>query len=76
MKFSVEDIAKKYQDIKIGILVGRSIKITKRHPELEKLKKTALIAAADKLGSNPVTKHDFIASWRNLYRSFGTTRRL
>ena len=72
MKFSIEGIANKYPDIHIGILIGRSLKISKRHPELEKMKKTALVAAGEKIGSDPVTKHDFIASWRNLYRSFGT----
>ena len=72
MKFSIEGIVKKYPDINIGVLVGRSLKILKRPPELEKLKKKALAAAAEKIGSEPVTKHDFIASWRNLYRSFGT----
>jgi DNA/RNA-binding domain of Phe-tRNA-synthetase-like protein len=72
MKFSIEGVSKKYPDINIGVLVGRSLKISKRYPELEKKKKTVLIAAADKIGSDPVTKNAFIASWRNLYRSFGT----
>jgi len=72
MKFSIESIAKKYPYINIGVLVGKSLKISKKHPELEKLKRKALEAAAAKFGSDPVTKHDFIASWRNLYRSFGT----
>ena len=72
MRFSVEDIIEKYPDINIGVLVGRSLKVTKRHQELETLKNEVLKTAAEKIGSIPITKHDFIASWRNLYRSFGT----
>lgn len=72
MKFNIKEILTKYPSIKIGVIEGRDLQITKKHPELEKYKTEALLLAEDQVGCNPVTRHPYVASWRDMYRSFGT----
>jgi DNA/RNA-binding domain of Phe-tRNA-synthetase-like protein len=71
MKYSIEGVIEKYPEINIGVLVGTGLNINKLHPDLEKYKSDALLVAEDLIGCNSVTRHPYIASWRNMYRSFG-----
>jgi len=61
-----------HPDVKIGVLVGRELRVEEEYPGIERLKRLALEEAREKLGSGTVTRHPFIASWRDMYRSFGT----
>ncbi len=71
MKF-IACILKNYPEVKIGILIGKELKIENSNPGLDHVKADALIMAQEKIGCQPVTRHPYIASWRDLYRSFGT----
>ncbi|MCW4048299.1 MAG: phenylalanine--tRNA ligase beta subunit-related protein [Candidatus Bathyarchaeota archaeon] len=71
MRFKV-NIFDEYPEINIGVLYGTGLKVEKKDPRLEKTKAEALQVAHEKIGSQPVTKHPFVASWRELYRSFKT----
>ena len=73
LKFIIDSgILTSYPRVKIGVLVGRDAKVEGRNSILEDLKAQAISEAKGKIGSEPVTKHPFIASWREMYRSFGT----
>jgi DNA/RNA-binding domain of Phe-tRNA-synthetase-like protein len=72
MKFKINKILNRYPTINIGVVEGKDLKIIKKHPEVEKYKAEALLSAEDKVGCNPITRHPYISSWRNMYRSFGT----
>lgn len=61
-----------YPEIKIGVLVCRDVKVNGTNSYLEDLKGKFVMEAAEKIGSDPVTKIPFISSWREMYRSFGT----
>jgi len=61
-----------YPDVKIGVLACHNIEVKKREPALENYKAMVVQEATRRLGSEPVTRHPFIASWREMYRSFGT----
>lgn len=65
-------ILSRYPGVKIGVLMGRDMKIEGRKPLLDDVKARAISEAKGKIGSEPVTRHPFIASWREMYRSFGT----
>ncbi len=65
-------ILSRYPGVKIGVLVGRGVKVEGKNPFLEDLKTRAISEAKQKIGSEPVTRHPLIASWREMYRSFGT----
>jgi DNA/RNA-binding domain of Phe-tRNA-synthetase-like protein len=72
MKFNINKILNKYPTINIGVIEGRDLQITKKHPDLERYKTEALLSAEDQVGCDPITRHPYVASWRNMYRSFGT----
>lgn len=72
MKYSIEKVIECYPKINIGVLEGQELEIVKNHPGLLKFKEEAILFAENQIGCNPVTRHPFIASWRNMYRSFGT----
>jgi len=73
MRFRIDDeILSRYHRVKIGVLVGRGLRVEGRNPLIEELKRQAIRDAADAVGSGSVTSHPFIASWREMYRSFGT----
>lgn len=72
MKFNINKILDKYPTINIGVIEGRDLHIIKNHPKLDKYKTEALISAEDQVGCNPITRHPYVASWRKMYRSFGT----
>jgi DNA/RNA-binding domain of Phe-tRNA-synthetase-like protein len=71
MRFIVE-VFDRYPGAHIGVLTARDIEVVHSDPGLEKMKIEALSVAEEKLGGEPATRHPFIASWREMYRSFGT----
>jgi DNA/RNA-binding domain of Phe-tRNA-synthetase-like protein len=71
--FNVDErILAAYPEVKIGVLVGRSLTVVEGHLGLEDYKARAVAEAVERVGSEPVTRQPFIASWRDMYRSFGT----
>ena len=71
MSFIVE-VLDRYPEAHIGVLVAEDIEVAHSDPGLERVKAMALTAAEEKIGGEPATRHPFIASWREMYRSFGT----
>jgi DNA/RNA-binding domain of Phe-tRNA-synthetase-like protein len=72
MKYRIEGVIERYPDVNIGVLVGTGLNIDKTHPDLEKFKSDCLQLAKESIGSDPIINHPYIASMRNLYRTFGT----
>ena len=72
MNYDISGIIKEYPGIHIGVLVGRNMDNKRQIPELYNLQKEAIKNAQEQIGDQPPTKHPHIASWRKLYRSFGT----
>lgn len=72
MKYDISNILENYTEINIGVLTGKGLGISQRNPELQQIKSEALLKAEDKVGCDPITRHPYIASWRDLYRSFGS----
>jgi DNA/RNA-binding domain of Phe-tRNA-synthetase-like protein len=72
MKFDITGIIEDYPDVHIGVLVGKGLDNKVPNGDLNRLQKEALIVAQDQIGDQPPTKHPHIASWRELYRSFGS----
>jgi lysyl-tRNA synthetase class 2 len=72
MEYNVSDVIEKYPEINIGVLIGKNIDNTKNIDELDEMQREAINQAQKQIGEQPITKHPHIASWRNLYRSFGT----
>jgi DNA/RNA-binding domain of Phe-tRNA-synthetase-like protein len=72
MKYSVEGVVEKCPAVNIGVLTGTGLSIKRMHPDLEKYKSDSLQVAKDLIGGDSVTNHPYIASMRNLYRTFGT----
>ena len=68
----IAEVFKSYPGAHVGVLTGRDIEVVHSDPSLEEMKIGALSAAEEKLGGVPATRHPFIASWREMYRSFGT----
>jgi DNA/RNA-binding domain of Phe-tRNA-synthetase-like protein len=58
--------------VNIGVLTGTELKIKRINLELEKYKSDSLGVVKNLIGSDPITSHPYIASMRNLYRTFGT----
>jgi DNA/RNA-binding domain of Phe-tRNA-synthetase-like protein len=71
MRF-IAEVFDRYPGAHIGVLTARDIEVVHSDPGLEKMKIAALSVAEEKLGGEPATRHPFIASWREMYRSFGT----
>ena len=72
MKYDITDVIKEYPEIHIGVLIGRDMDNKRQIPELYRLQKEAIKHAQEQIGDQPPTRHPHIASWRELYRSFGT----
>jgi lysyl-tRNA synthetase class 2 len=72
LKYSIENVIDRYPKINIGVLVGQELEIAPNHPGLVKFREEAIFFAENQIGCNPVTRHPFISSWREMYRSFGT----
>ncbi len=71
MRFKVE-VFDRYPGANIGVLTANDVEIVASDPSLDRLKDEALSVAEAKISGGPFTKHPFIASWREMYRSFGT----
>lgn len=65
------DIAFKYPDLKIAVLVGMHVKVNPVNEELEKLKRKIEVEIRNKFTPETLIEHPFIAAWRDTYRSFG-----
>jgi DNA/RNA-binding domain of Phe-tRNA-synthetase-like protein len=65
-------ILSRYPEIKIGVLMGRNVRVYQNNPLLEEYKVSVIQNTIEELGSKPLTEHLFIRSWREMYRSFGT----
>jgi DNA/RNA-binding domain of Phe-tRNA-synthetase-like protein len=72
MKYDISNILGKYPNIHIGVLVGKKMDNKLQIPNLYNIQKEAIKKAKTQIGDLPPTKHPHIASWRQLYRSFGT----
>jgi DNA/RNA-binding domain of Phe-tRNA-synthetase-like protein len=72
LKYSIENVIERYPKINIGVLEGQDLEIAHNHSGLVKFREEAIFFAENQIGCNPVTRHPFIASWRGMYRSFGT----
>ncbi|HUS78334.1 MAG TPA: phenylalanine--tRNA ligase beta subunit-related protein, partial [Patescibacteria group bacterium] len=71
--YKVDDaIFERYPEVKIGLLIGRDVTVGGSDPAINAYRRQAFERATEVLGDAPVTSHPFIASWRNMYRSFGT----
>jgi len=71
MRF-IAEVFDRYHEAHVGVLVAEGVKVAQGDPDLERVKAQALGAAGERLGGVPATRHPFIASWREMYRSFGT----
>jgi DNA/RNA-binding domain of Phe-tRNA-synthetase-like protein len=72
MKYNISEIINNYPEVHIGVLVGQNMDNNRQIPELYYLQKAAIEESRAQIGDTPPTKHPYIASWRTLYRSFGT----
>ena len=72
MKYDISGIIKEYPGVHIGVLIGKNMDNKSQIPELYNLQKDSIKKAQEQIGDQPPTKHPHIASWRELYRSFGT----
>jgi DNA/RNA-binding domain of Phe-tRNA-synthetase-like protein len=72
LRFDISGVLDNYPNINIGVLVGVGIKNTIPATKIGSLQKEALVSAQEQIGTRPITEHPHIASWRELYRSFGT----
>ncbi len=71
--YKVDDaIFERYPEVKIGLLIGRDVTVGGSDPAINAYRRQAFERVTEVLGDSPVTSHPFIASWRNMYRSFGT----
>ncbi len=72
MKYSITGVIEKYPEVHIGVLVGLNMDNRRQIPGLLQLQKEAVRRAQEHVGDQPPSRHPHIASWRELYRSFGT----
>ena len=72
MRFDITGIIDEYPDVHIGVLFAEGINNNTPFEELYRLQKGAIEASKEQIRDQPPTKHPNIASWRELYRSFGT----
>jgi len=70
MKYIVE-VFDRYPAVHIGVLAAEGLTVKRSDAALERTKREALSVAGERLGDTP-TRHPFIASWRETYKSFGT----
>ena len=71
MRF-IAEVFDRYPGAHVGVLVAEDIAVAHSDPGLEEMKIEAFSVAEEKLGGESATRHPFIASWREMYRSFGT----
>jgi DNA/RNA-binding domain of Phe-tRNA-synthetase-like protein len=61
-----------FPEVKIGVLACQDVSVEKSISALENYKNMVVLETEERLSSEPVTRHPFIASWREMYKSFGT----
>jgi DNA/RNA-binding domain of Phe-tRNA-synthetase-like protein len=67
-----EGILSAFQDVNIGVLLGQDVDVGVADEGLEALKASVVEEAIESFGSNPVTSHPNVRSWREMYRAFKT----
>jgi len=72
LKYDITGIIESYPGVHIGVLYGEGLDNVTPFPGLYRLQKEAITEAQAKIGDQPATRHPHIASWREIYRSFGT----
>ena len=72
MRYDISDITDEYPGVHIGVIVCRGLNNKTSYGQLSSLRTEALDEARAQMGDRPPTKHPHIASWREMYRSFGT----
>jgi DNA/RNA-binding domain of Phe-tRNA-synthetase-like protein len=71
MRFRVR-VFDRYPGVHIGVLVGRGMVNPPVHPRIEEAKRSAVETLRGVVGEGPASRHPHVASWREMYRSFGT----
>jgi len=72
LKYDITGIVESYPGVHIGVLYGEELDNVTPFPGLYRLQKEAITETQAQIGDQPATKHPHIASWREIYRSFGT----
>jgi DNA/RNA-binding domain of Phe-tRNA-synthetase-like protein len=72
MKFDITDVIDRYPGVHIGVLTAMGINNRATVDGLKALQGDAIHEAERQIGDEPPIKHSHIASWREMYRSFGT----
>ncbi len=67
-----EGILSTFQGVNIGVLLGQDVDVRVADEGLEALKASVVEAAIESFGSDPVTSHPHVRSWREMYRGFKT----
>ena len=72
MRYDISGVIAEYPGVNIGVIVCRGLNNRASYSQLPRLQAEALEAARAQIGDLPPTKHPHVASWREMYRSFGT----
>jgi DNA/RNA-binding domain of Phe-tRNA-synthetase-like protein len=72
LKYDITGIVESYPGVHIGVLYGEELDNVTPFPGLYRLQKEAITETQAQIGDQPATRHPHIASWREIYRSFGT----
>lgn len=67
-----EDILSTFQGVNIGVLLGQDVVVGVADEGLEAFKASVVEDAIESFGSEPVTSHPNVRSWREMYRGFKT----
>lgn len=67
-----DDILLSFPYVQIGVLVCRNTKVKRRDANLDRFKESVIQKTIERFGSEPVTQHPYIRSWREMYKKFGT----
>ena len=65
MNYNIAGIIQEYPEVHIGVLVGRGMNNKREIRNLAQLQKEAIQRAEQQIGEEPLTKHPYIASWRD-----------
>ena len=72
VKYDISGIIESYPGVHIGVLFGEGLDNKTQFPDLFRLQKEAITKAQALIGDQPAIRHPHMASWREMYRSFGT----
>jgi DNA/RNA-binding domain of Phe-tRNA-synthetase-like protein len=67
-----EEILSAFQGVNIGVLLGGDVDLGAGDESLEAFKAAVVEDAVESFGSEPVTFHPNVRSWREMYRAFKT----